>query len=872
MLIEGLPQVELVFYKDHQSPNPISREEMSWADVVDLFSEHDRTDCSPCPGGQKCQAKRGLAFSPGIPREGLSRLDRNISHVSMLVYDLDHLTRAELEAVCDRVSGLESILCSTHSHLFNGPDDNCARLIFPLERKLGPTEFRHVYHEVKKRYGLVWVRPGETKLSGADDTTKDLSRLYFLPSAPAGVETLVGHEAGSVLDVDDLLASLAPAISRPTSAAGLGAQYERAPERTSDMEELRKCLRLYRPQHLARDEGKTLGRKELARRVEAGEPLVRPEERGVREESCHRIGKILANVLPLGTSTEAVLELVRPSVMAMPVYEDDGEEDSVDARFAKVGYSFERGLVARAELDAVNAKKLEERRALDQEFRTRLAKKLTRRSADPPTPPDPKEIEETASESEEESPGASGLIPDEEFEGWEQILLRVVNKDGSEGALKNVNSNAEAILAYSPEWRQKLRYNEVTKAVDVSPGTPLDDYETSPSQLTSGVMYWLQRQHGLALRKNDVMDAITHVAKMNAFDPLKDYLNGVVPDGEEYIDTFLEKYCGARTEEGGEDITHTIRKISRHWLLSAVARGLNPGCKADTVMIFEGEQGIKKSTMLRVLGGAWFTDSPISFKDKDSQMIVGCNWIAELSELATVHASDVDTQKSFFSRNFDQFRPPYGYAVEKFLRRCVFAGSTNTEQYHNDTTGNRRFQPVRCDRFAITRARRDRDAIWAHAVSIYKAGFTCAVCAAAADGEDRCAEHRWWMTGAENRALEVLNNRRLKDDYSDVIYNYVLALDPPGEGPPKMTTRPDSYSIYDIATGILGLPADRVATQQNAIGRALKVLGFKKFRPRRGDGTQGIVYLVPDELRNAPKRSKFAVRKLIDLPDPPVLN
>lgn len=54
-----------------------------------------------------------------------------------------------------------------------------------------------------------------------------------------------------------------------------------------------------------------------------------------------------------------------------------------------------------------------------------------------------------------------------------------------------------------------------------------------------------------------------------------------------------------------------------------------------------------------------------------------------------------ETIKQFLSKTHDIYREAYGKRVQKYPRRCVFFGSTNSESFLKDPTGSRRFWPVR---------------------------------------------------------------------------------------------------------------------------------------------------------------------------------
>lgn len=872
-MASGIPPALLAFYEDHKTPWDPVVEAYEWPAIVELLTGHEATDCAalnglaagaPCPGGKSCKAKFTLAFSPGVPREGKSRKDEHVDRVSLLVYDFDHLTRAELEGVCQRLEGLESLLYSTHSHEARGPDDCCVRIVLPLARPLQPHEFRWVRQAVIARYGLEWYRPGEhgSVLFGADPNPKDVSRLYFLPTVPKEREArkLAGHERGALLDLDALLQGCPPAAQRSAPASpSVGAPL---PAATVDMDALRALLKGYKAKHRERDEGELISREELVRRVYQQEPLVRAEEEGQREKSCHRLGKILAYLLPLATPEEAAVELVRASVSKMPVYDTDDAEDALDQRFLKFSYSWRRGVDERAKAEAQFQAEREAERSLARKMRERFKRGARRDEPTGSLPPPPPLLPEGAvvqgppAAAPSAGPGEPASEPEDADDAdWEKLLIYRQTKAGP--VLRAMLANATMILSQHAEWRSGIRYNELSKDVEVYGQTPLEAFEGSPQILTAAVKNWMQARYETEFSTQDVQDALLWVARSNAYNPLRDYLLGVRSDGTPRIDLFLETYCGAAlVDPSGHDIAAYVRKVSRRWLLGAVARALRPGCKMDTVLVLEGRTGIYKSTALKALGGPFFSDSKIVIGEKDAMMHAGTNWIHEIAELAAFHVAEIEEQKAFFSSPVDRFRAPYDRVLASYPRLACFVGSTNREQYLTDDTGNRRYWPIRCERpFHTQELYRDRDLIWAEAVAVFQAGERCLKCRALNAGlgdqwfetyaHKRCEEHRWWFEDQENDILEKINSHRLRASYADAIREYLLRLSPANR-------RPD-YGIYEIATDMLKLPPDRIESQAPAIGRALKVLDFEKTRPREHGGRE-TRYLTPPELLRAPKK------------------
>ncbi len=142
-----------------------------------------------------------------------------------------------------------------------------------------------------------------------------------------------------------------------------------------------------------------------------------------------------------------------------------------------------------------------------------------------------------------------------------------------------------------------------------------------------------------------------------------------------------------------------------------------------------GPQGIGKSTLFSKLGGKWFSDSLTltDMKDKSGPEKLQGYWILELGELAGMRKVDIESVKSFISRNDDKFRVSYGVNVESHPRQCIIVGTINAERgFLRDITGNRRFWPITVTGDSIKKAWDLRDniisQIWAEALVLYHKG------------------------------------------------------------------------------------------------------------------------------------------------------
>lgn len=248
------------------------------------------------------------------------------------------------------------------------------------------------------------------------------------------------------------------------------------------------------------------------------------------------------------------------------------------------------------------------------------------------------------------------------------------------------------------------------------------------------IKMWLGENYRFEPGKDIIYDAVTVIAYRNSFDPVKDWLEALPAwDGTARLGTWLVQNFEA---EGDKEY---LAQVFTKWITAMVLRVYEPGAKFDWMPIFEGAQGIGKSSFGRLLcGDSHFLDWLPNLADKDSALALQGMWAVEMSELATLKKNEIEVVKGFLTRTVDKVRPPFGRVWVESSRRCVFFGTTNRETYLKDDSGNRRFKPVKVGGLDFGALKRDRDQLFAEAKQLYQngvRGYDLELTGAAADYE-----------------------------------------------------------------------------------------------------------------------------------------
>ena len=338
-------------------------------------------------------------------------------------------------------------------------------------------------------------------------------------------------------------------------------------------------------------------------------------------------------------------------------------------------------------------------------------------------------VEETRLEVQRMIDGARRKKFGEDLATTTSLVQPIVTS--AQGNLPSNYYNVSVTLRDQSPWVTVFAYNEFADrkmVLEKPPGERGNPNLFKPRDIRDSdytkVIKWLNQNGFPTVNKQLVIDCVQELCEDNIISPVKAYLESLKFDpvsDKSQLSTWMEIYLGVKPRSPSEK--QYVRAVSRLSLIQAVARALTPGCKADSVPILEGGQGVGKSTALRILHSPdWFGDALPPMGTKDASDYLRGKWGIELAELAFQRKADIEAQKAFISKNEERFRPAYGREEIFHPRTCVFWGTTNRTDYIKDETGNRRFLPIRVEQVDIEGLKGARDQLWAEAVHYFKAG------------------------------------------------------------------------------------------------------------------------------------------------------
>ena len=356
---------------------------------------------------------------------------------------------------------------------------------------------------------------------------------------------------------------------------------------------------------------------------------------------------------------------------------------------------------------------------------------------------------------------------------------------------------------------------------------------------------WMEANYR-ALRPSsaNMSEAMELIGQTQKRHPVREFIMSVQWDGKDRIGclpdpnnpgdkgsvSWLTTYFGAPD-------TPYIRRIGRYWPISAVARVMQPGCQADYALVFEGLQGVGKSSGLRALFEPWFTEDLGNLNNmKEAQQQIAGIWGIEIAEMDAFSRAGDSAMKKFMTQPSDRYRPPYGRRPQDYPRQCVFAGTTNRDHYFTDATGNRRYWPFRCSTSNVDELRADRAQIWAQALLLWQAGI------------------RWWPQSDEVVDLQAEQEARMEHDpWMEPIREWLTkraltARQARQQGHLERAENLDGCTQADVLLSALEMKQERWGmAESKRVARILSMLGYVRVTRTSALGARSAVYIAgPD--------------------------
>lgn len=371
------------------------------------------------------------------------------------------------------------------------------------------------------------------------------------------------------------------------------------------------------------------------------------------------------------------------------------------------------------------------------------------------------------------------------------------------GAVRPILTNLILFLREHPSWKGVIAYDDFAARVVIRKRPPWGDVPADAlwtDHFDTLVRTWFQQQD-INAKSEDCGRAVQAAARYNNFHPVRDYFAAHQWDNTNRLDSWLSTYLSAK------DTPYT-RAIGSRFLISAVARIYDPGCKADYILVLEGPQGKQKSEALRTLAvrEAWFTDRLSAVATKDAAQETAGVFLIEVAEMEPLLRASSSATKAFITRRHDRYRPPYGKHTIRQPRQCVFAGTINPPPngYLKDPTGARRIWPVTCRAMIdLAALARDRDQLWAEAVARFKAG------------------EKWWLETPELEALATAeqDKRREIDPWQEPIHAWL-----------DQQTNPNNTSSAEVLAFLGYDVRQRNASAESRVANILVRLGYRRYR------------------------------------------
>ncbi len=291
------------------------------------------------------------------------------------------------------------------------------------------------------------------------------------------------------------------------------------------------------------------------------------------------------------------------------------------------------------------------------------------------------------------------------------------------------------------------------------------------------------------------------------FNPFQDYFDNL-PEYDEKEDYITQLANTITTTK--QDLW---QQCFKKWIVAMVGCVLDDKVINHTVIVFSGKQGLGKTTWVEKIVPKqlkeYLFSGTINPNNKDTLVQLSECMLINLDELENLNRSEIGSLKEIITKTQIRMRKAYGHNNETMPRRASFAGSVNTAQFLNDSTGSRRFLCFELEGIQYQHEV-DINLAFSQALFLFKSGF------------------RYWFDQEEIKSITANNEQyQLHSPEEELLLTWF-------EPCPK-----EEAILFLNASQIAAKLADRTKLNLNdgtinKLGKALKKHNFIKISKKTG--------------------------------------
>lgn len=231
----------------------------------------------------------------------------------------------------------------------------------------------------------------------------------------------------------------------------------------------------------------------------------------------------------------------------------------------------------------------------------------------------------------------------------------------------------------------EFRYNEISTRIEwQKKGAPT--YSTLDDRAENSLWRAIQKE-GIVCRIAEVRQ-ILGSDFVPVFNPFRHYFDTLPGwDGKDHLAALVETVtttCPAFWD-----------KCLRKWMVAMVASLLLDDVENQTVLLITGEQGIGKSSWVRLLLPpelrAYYTLGSFSEKPTDLMLKLSAMGIVNVDEFDSLRYGEMSKLKMLITQGDINERQAYAHHARRYIRHASFVSTSNNMKLMNDPTGSRRF-------------------------------------------------------------------------------------------------------------------------------------------------------------------------------------